>query len=179
MSIDVGSKIRKIRLQEQMTLQELAQRCGCSKSMLSKIENSVASPSIATLSKISKALGIKMCNLLDESNSQTCVFTSLSSLDDDSFIKSNEGYRFAPLAANFVNNSMTPLLIRGKIGEVIKHELVHNGEEFVMVLKGELIFQVGNTEYKMKEKDCIYFNSTEKHGMIPLTETVEYLDVVL
>lgn len=179
MSISIGTKIRKIRLQEQMTLQELSQRCGCSKSMLSKIENSVANPSIATLSKIAKALGIKMSNLLDESNDQNCVFMSAASLDDDSFIKSTEGYEFAPLAVNYINNSMMPLLIHAKAGEVIEHELVHNGEEFVMVLRGELLFRVGNTEYTMKERDCIYFSSTEKHGMMPLTDTVEYLDVVL
>lgn len=177
--MDIGIKIKKIRTLENLTLQELADKCGCSKSMLSKIENSAANPSIATLSKIAKALKIKMSILLDDEGTQTCVFTPAESLSSDAFIKSEYGYIFAPLATNYLDSSMTPLLTRGKAGEVTEHHLSHNGEEFIMMLKGEMLFQVGETEYHMKERDCIYFSSLEKHGMKPLTEDIEYLDIVI
>lgn len=177
--MDIGIKIKKIRILENLTLQDLADRCGCSKSMLSKIENSAANPSIATLSKIAKALNIKMSMLLDDEGTETCVFVPAESLKSDAFIKSEHGYIFAPLAANYLDNSMTPLLTRGRLGEVAEHHLTHNGEEFIMMLKGEMMFQVGNMEYHMRERDCIYFSSLEKHGMKPLTEDIEYLNVVI
>lgn len=176
--MDIGIKIKKIRILQNLTLQELSEKCGCSKSMLSKIENSAANPSIATLSKIAKALQIKMSVLLDEEDMGTCVYTAAGSLRPEAFITSEHGYVFAPLASNYLDSSMMPLLIRGNIHDVQEHCVTHNGEEFIMMLKGEMIFHVGGVDHHMKPGDSLYFSSLEKHGMRPLTENVEYLNMV-
>ena len=178
-TVNLGSKIKRKRLQEQMTLQMLADRSCCSKSMLSKIENSNVNPSIATLSRIAKALNIPLSSLLDENDEPMSVFTPASQIDAKSFITSETGYDYLSLAASFMDNSMTPLLVRGKKGKVVKHEMVHNGEEFIMVLHGEMRFYLDDKTYIMKEHDSVYFNATQKHGMLPISDEVEYIDIVL
>ena len=177
--INVGSSIRKLRLQQKLTLQELASECDCSKSLLSKIENSIINPSLGSLSQIAKALGVKMSVLLEEEDSHDCVFTAAANLEDKNFFKTDKGYSCFAFAANNVQKEMAPILVRGKAGEVLPHSLVHLGEEFILMLKGKMVFTVGGVEYTMTPGDSIYFNALESHGMMPLTDEIEYLDINL
>ena len=66
--MDLGIKIRKIRLQNKLTQQDIADQCGFTKGLLSKIENGSVVPPIATLTKLSKALGVKMSTLIDDAD---------------------------------------------------------------------------------------------------------------
>ena len=62
---DLGKKIRLLRRQRALTLQELAKQTGLSISFLSEIERGLSQPSMASLKKIRKALGISLLNLQD------------------------------------------------------------------------------------------------------------------
>ena len=62
----IGKKIKQVRLRQQKTQQQIADECGISKSLLSKIENGQTSSAVATLSRISDALGIPLSWVLDD-----------------------------------------------------------------------------------------------------------------
>src|SRR5699024_4852564 len=69
----MGIKIKQLRLRQQKTQQEIADECGISKSLLSKIENGQTSSAIATLSKISKELDVPLAWLLEDTQEQSVV----------------------------------------------------------------------------------------------------------
>src|SRR5690625_7919045 len=69
----MGIKIKQLRLRQQKTQQEIADECGISKSLLSKIENGQTSSAIATLSKISKELDVPLAWLLEDTPEQSLV----------------------------------------------------------------------------------------------------------
>jgi transcriptional regulator with XRE-family HTH domain len=64
--LQVGDRIRILRMNQKRTLQEIADACELSKSMISKIENNHTVPSIATLVKIASALGTNLASLLEQ-----------------------------------------------------------------------------------------------------------------
>jgi quercetin dioxygenase-like cupin family protein len=72
---------------------------------------------------------------------------------------------------------MQPFLFVAKKGEVVPHQLSHEGEEFIYIIRGEMKMQVGEIEYHLKEGDSLYFDALQKHGIMPVSEIVTYLDV--
>ena len=55
--MDIGAKIKLLRIKNQLTLEELANRSELTKGFLSQVERNLTSPSIATLEDILEALG--------------------------------------------------------------------------------------------------------------------------
>src|SRR5579872_7175280 len=62
----IGATVRRARLASNLKLQELADRCGLSKALLSRIENDKINPSISSLHEIAGALGINLSGLFGE-----------------------------------------------------------------------------------------------------------------
>jgi quercetin dioxygenase-like cupin family protein len=60
---------------------------------------------------------------------------------------------------------------------VKQHELSHEGEEFIYVIEGEMKMTLGDTEYLLKAGDSMYFNCLQKHGIMPVSDEVKYLDI--
>ncbi|GAF66896.1 putative transcriptional regulator [Bacillus sp. TS-2] len=175
---DLGMKIRRIRKQQNRTLEEVSSLCGFTKSLLSKIENGATTPPIATLMKISEALGVTVSDLLEDNKESGTVFTQTDSYKDpDSWIKTENGYSFYAFATRRQDKIMQPYYFVAKKGEVKKHVLSHNGEEFLFVLEGQMKYRVGSIEYTLGPGDSIYFTSLEEHTLTPISEEVKYLAV--
>lgn len=160
-----------------MTLQEVANACGFTKSLLSKIENGVVIPPVATLSKIAKALGVKISTLVEEGQNIESVYIPSSMINNENQVKSEKGYSFFAFASEYCNKKMQPFLFQAKKGEVREHNLSHEGEEFIYMIEGEMKFKIGAIEYVLKPGDGLYFNSAEEHGVIPLTDEIKYLNI--
>lgn len=133
-------------------------------------------PSVATLVKIATALGTTISGLLEQDNSKQTIITrhneSLKRL-----VKTDKGYCIYPYASEFQGKKMQPFLFVARKDEVVPHQLSHEGEEFVFVVEGILKMQVGDTEYLLHAGDSLYFNALHKHGILPVTDEVKYLDI--
>lgn len=174
--MDLGSKIRKIRKQQNRNLSDIAAVCGFSKSLLSKIENGRTVPPIATLMKIADALGTKVSVLLEDQDEFGSIYTSQEK-SLNKLVKTEKGYSFYPFAVERPQKKMQPYLFVARKGEVKRNTFSHTGEEFVYVLEGEMIYIVGKSEYFLSPGDSVYFDSTEGHQLKPITEEVKYLAV--
>jgi len=64
--MDIGKKIKTIREAKGMTAKEVISNVGMGAPMYSRIENGVNEPSLSTLEKITKALGVKLSDLFDD-----------------------------------------------------------------------------------------------------------------
>jgi transcriptional regulator with XRE-family HTH domain len=172
----VGLSIRRIRISQKKTIQDLADQSDLSKSMISKIENNKALPSIAAIVKIATALRIKVGNLMEADATTNTEFTIEKEVNSN-LKKTSKGYNIFPFAQKVHHKKMQPFIFTAVKGEVKRHSLMHDGEEFIYVLEGSLKIMVGRVEYLLHNGDSLYFNSLEPHGIIPESDFVKYLDI--
>ena len=80
--MQIGAKVRRLRTQRGLTMEELADRCELSKGFISLLERDLTSPSIATLSDILECLGTDLAGFFDERPEEKVCYT-----DEDMFVK--------------------------------------------------------------------------------------------
>ena len=174
--LNIGDRIKMLRITQKRTMQDIAEASDLSKSMISKIENNKTIPSVAALVKIANSLGTNISNLLEQDGWVNAIITSRQKAQEN-LTTTEKGYSIYPYASEYHEKKMQPFLFVAKKGEVIPHELSHEGEEFIYVIKGQMKMQVGEVSYLLKIGDSLYFNSVQKHGIMPVSEEVMYLDI--
>lgn len=174
---DLGARIQKLRKRQHRTLESIADECGFTKSLLSKIERSRTMPPIATLMKIAAALGVEIGDLLSQESSPGAVHTLARDLPEEALTKTDKGYRFHLFAGRHTEKLMQPFLIVAKKGEIKAGPLSHGGEEFIYVLSGEMAYRVGQVDYRLGAGDSLYFDSEQPHDLQPVSDKVVYLAV--
>ena len=172
----IGDRIRILRVSQKRTLQEFADLCGLSKSMISKIENNKTMPSVATLVKIAHNLGSTISSLMENDGWAKAIFTARTDAENK-LVPTEKGYSIFPYASDYHDKKMQPFLFVAKKGEVKPHLLSHEGEEFIYIIDGEMKMQIGDTQYTLKTGDSMYFNTIQKHGILPISDVVTYLDI--
>ncbi|MBC7913252.1 MAG: helix-turn-helix transcriptional regulator [Pyrinomonadaceae bacterium] len=177
-NLQIGDRIKLLRVSQKRTLQEIADASDLSKSMISKIENNKAVPSVAALVKISQVLGTNISNLLEHDGFLNAIVTSKQK-SEENLTTTDKGYSIFPFASEYHEKKMQPFLFVARKGEVKPHQLSHEGEEFIYILKGEMKMQVGEIEYNLKDGDSLYFNTLQKHGIMPVSNEVIYLDIFI
>jgi transcriptional regulator with XRE-family HTH domain len=176
-AILVGPRIQKIRLRQNRTLDEIARKCGFTKSLLSKIERERTVPPIATLMKIADSLGVRLSDLLTQNGGDSTVFTPAAALADGQLTVTEKGYLFHLFAAGRAEKLMQPFVFVARKGHIKPGALSHRGEEFIHVLSGRMLFRVGAADYRLGPGDSLYFDSEEEHDLQAITDKVVYLAI--
>lgn len=174
--LNIGDRIKSLRVAQKRTMQEIAEASDLSKSMISKIENNKTIPSVAALVKIAKALGTNISGLLEQEGWVNAIHIKGYKAKEN-LTPTEKGYMIFPYASEYHGKKMQPFLFVARKGEVVPHEVSHEGEEFVYVIKGKMKMQVGDTEYLLNTGDSLYFNAVQKHGIMPVSDEVTYLDI--
>jgi transcriptional regulator with XRE-family HTH domain len=161
----MGQKIRQLRLDSRLTLEEAAERTGCTPGFLSQVERNQAVPSISMLYAIAQALGVKVTHFFPRVIPGTKVVRA-----DEREIFRFEGssIAYSLLSAKFPGRKLEPLLvyIDPTDGVLPSDEFrSHPGEEFYYVLEGVLRLRVGDVIYDLNPGDSLHFKSTVKHRM--------------
>ena len=159
--MDIGSKIRELRILNGLTQEELADRSELSKGFISQLENDVTSPSIATLEDILQCLGMTISEFFsrDAEPPQT-VFG-----EEDYFEKKDDelGNATTWIIPNAQKNIMEPIRLSLKAEGSTYPDNPHEGEEFGYVLKGEIVIELGKERYKAKAGESFYYTPDRKH----------------
>lgn len=181
-SLDIGRQVRNLRNQRDLTLQELSELTGLSKPNLSQIENNIVTPPIATLLKISTALGVPI-GIFFQKNSQEANMVVVRKEDRYGIAKgphiSHIGYQYEPLAYPKAQKNMEPFIVhmeQREAGDIVFNN--HKGEEFLFVLEGELEFRYGEEIVILAEGDSLYFDSSIPHGYRGIKGTAKTLAVI-
>lgn len=174
--MELGSKIRKLRKEQNRSLDDIAKACGFTKSLLSKIENGKSVPPIGTLIKIAEALGTKISVLLDDNDLNGTVYTPQAK-SMEKMVQTDKGYSFSAIAAERPEKLMQPFYFVAKKGKAGKRTFSHVGQEFIYVLEGAMIYYVGKEAYTLNAGDSLYFDSVENHNYTLITDEVKYLSV--
>lgn len=160
--VNIGEKIRRLRMQCGLTQQELADRTELSKGYISQLERETTSPSIATLVDLLEALGTNLSEFFSEKDQETIVFRP-----DDAFEKSDEilGNCIRWLVPNAQKNAMEPILLTIEPGGRTTEDNPHSGEEFGFVLSGSVVLHMGTQRLRVRRGDSFYFSSDTFHSL--------------
>jgi transcriptional regulator with XRE-family HTH domain len=166
---EIGKRIHQYRLQNNFTLQELADKTGYSKGYLSKVEKSGKAPPVATLSVIARELGVSVSVILGEETSDASICLVR---EDERMLMARTGeefgYAYEALANPYPNKHMEPFILTYPSDDALTHTFQHDGEEMLFVLQGKMRFKYGNREYMLDKGDCIYFDSSIAHTGEPV-----------
>jgi len=158
--VPVGKRVKKARLQQKMTLSDVANQTGMSTDYLKKLEAGKEIPPVGTLLQIARALAIDSMLLLKED-------------EDGAVDKRKEAY--AKRTANYAYETLTPgaekkhlKAFRVTVDPMQDHSGVgyqHEGEEFAYVLAGKIEITVGDHVNVLGQGESLHFNSAIKHHM--------------
>ena len=165
--MDIGQKIKKLRVQKGLTLEELASRSELTKGFLSQLERDLTSPSISTLNDILEALGSSLSEFFMEEKEEKVVFQK-----SDFFIDERDDYTINWIVPNTQKNSMEPILIEIPMGGSSFELEPHSGEEFGYVLEGNVTLVCGDKKYTIKKGETFYMNGKNFHYIENTKKTV-------
>ncbi|WP_077297071.1 helix-turn-helix domain-containing protein [Virgibacillus pantothenticus] len=166
---NIGAKIKQMRLRAKKTQQQVADECGISKSLLSKIENGQTASAIATLSKISEALKVPLSWLLDDHEDRDLVLLPRNKrqfkVGDD-----NMGYSYELLAnrSQFTGVEPTIVHVTPRDMNVREESYTHSQDEFIYVLEGAIHLRYEGKKHYMEQGDSAYFKGDKPHLFIPV-----------
>lgn len=158
--MNIGDKIKQLRLRLGLTQEELADRTELSKGFISQLERDLTSPSITTLMDILEALGTNAAAFFSERAAEKVVFGA-----DEMFVKedSQAGITVRFLVTSSQKNQLEPILVKLAPGGSSYLDDPHDGEEFGYLLSGSLTLFLGSRSYKLKKGDSFYFRPLDVH----------------
>ena len=166
--VRVGERIKVLREQKNLSLKELADLTGFSTALLSQMENHLVSPSLGTMTKLAKALGVRVSDFLGETVGEPFAIVRKDERKTVSRFASKEGvkygYSYESLGFEKKNRHMEPFIVTLEPATVKNSKTsVHDGEEFIFVLEGEMEVILGNHTDILHQGDSIYYDSNIPH----------------
>jgi transcriptional regulator with XRE-family HTH domain len=162
----IGKRIRQARLSQGFTQQELADKCGFTKSLLSKIENGQTASAVATLSKIAIHLKTPLAWFLEEDRNDYLVLSPQG--QRTSKLGSKEmGYLYETLANRSRFSKIEPVLVTVPVDMPTTEPFTHPEEEFIYIVSGTIILYYDGDKHILEEGDTAYFAGSKPHIFLP------------
>jgi transcriptional regulator with XRE-family HTH domain len=167
--ITIGTQLRAIRTSNKLTLDETSKLTGLARSTLSKIENDQTSPTFTVMKKLASGFNIELPQLFTKPKESKITGRRDITLNEQGSPHATLTYEHELLAVQLRNKKMMPYKSRiharnfEHFGEWIHHE----GEEFLLVLEGEV--QLLTEFYEpatLTEGDSAYYDATMGHLVI-------------
>ena len=166
--IRVGEKVKVLREKKSVSLKELADLTGFSTALLSQVENHLVSPSLGTMIKLAKALGVRVGDFFGETEGEPFAIVRKDERKAVSRFASKEGvrygYSYESLGFEKKNRHMEPFIVTLEPATIKTSKTsVHDGEEFIFVLEGEMEVILGTHTDVLYPGDSIYYDSNIPH----------------
>lgn len=160
--MDIGKRMKELRVFYGLTQQELADRAELTKGFISQLERNQNTPSVSTLLDIIQCLGTTPAEFFAESGPEQIVFKK-----EDYFEKVDEDAQTVIewVVPNAQKNSMEPIRLTIKPGGVSEELPPCEGEEFGYVLKGAVRLVFGTQKYSLRAGESFAFCATKRHRL--------------
>lgn len=182
LEVAIGRQVRAFRTQLNMKVVELAKQASVSPGMLSKIENGLTSPSLATLKALSQALNVPV----------TAFFRKYEEERDVSFVRKGQGVRIERRGTRAGHQY---LLLGHTVGKQVFVEpylislteesdvfplFQHAGVEFIHMLEGQVTYRHGDKTYELTPGDSLFFDADAPHGPEELIKVpIRFLSIII
>ncbi len=166
LEVAIGQQVRALRKRLNLTVANVAKQAKLSSGMLSKIENGLTSPSLATLSALAHALNVPV----------TSFFRGYEEQRDVTMIKAGEGlvierrgsgagHQYQLLGHTIGKPySIEPYVISISDMSEVFPVFQHAGTELIYMLEGKVAYRHANKTYELEPGDSLFFDAEASHG---------------
>ena len=181
LEVAIGREVREFRRKLDMTVVDLARQADLSAGMLSKIENGMTSPSLATLRALSHALQVPV----------TAFFRRYEEERHATFVPAGggltverrgtrAGHQYQLLGHTLRKDlAVEPYLITLTAESDVFPLFQHGGVEFLYMLEGEVSYRHGDKTYTLTPGDSLFFDADAPHGPDELRKLpIRFLSVI-
>jgi transcriptional regulator with XRE-family HTH domain len=160
-SVDVGTRLRQLREERNMSMRSLATASSLSANALSMIERGKTSPSVSTLYKLADAMGVPITTFFGEPTTKQQVI----------YVRSQERARvpfsrgvWEGLGGEQFSGRVEPFMLTLESGASSgPHTMIHSGHEFVFCLRGQLEYHVEKQIFTLDPGDSLLFAAQLNH----------------
>ncbi len=162
----IGGRLKKIREEKGLTIDQLSQLTGFDQEMLTRIESGADCPQLGTVIKLSKALDSALQRLISDEGEHLYVVTRQDERKEITRSTTKRGqraaYTYMSLAPEVKGRHMEPLIVELE-AMPDEERSIHQGDEFIYVLQGEVTLDIGDDHFELRPGDSAYYLSTTPH----------------
>ena len=159
--MNIGEKIKNLRLAQGLTQEDLANRADLTKGFISLLERDLQSPSLDTMELILNALDTNAGEFFAEEGRDVVVFNRKQRVT----IEEEDGVKREVLIAAAQDREVDMLLVTIAPGAGTEPERAHYGDECGIVLMGKIIINLGKEAYSAQAGDAFYYTANKKHSL--------------
>ena len=158
----LSARLRQARQMRAMTLQVLADAAGCSESLLSKIENGKACPSLPMLNRLVKALDMSMGWMFDDRESKAPVIYRAG--DVPTLPVADHAITIERVIPDTDRHDLRANIVHVEAGASCEGEHQHSGEETGYLLDGQIELMIDGRPHRLKSGDAFAFHADQPHS---------------
>ncbi|MDW5562130.1 MAG: cupin domain-containing protein [Methanomassiliicoccus sp.] len=163
----LGNRLKTYRERLGLSVEDLAKNAGIDAALVNNIENGTVYPAIGVLVKLSRALGQRLGTFMDDQFIPDPLIVRAAGRKEATTPHHGAGpgnYHYYPLGKGKTDRHMEPMYI--EIEPTSESSLSsHEGEEFIIVVSGEIELTYGKEMYRLKAGDSMYYNSVVPHDV--------------
>ncbi|MDF2504303.1 cupin domain-containing protein [Clostridium sp.] len=172
----ISSNLKRLRGERKLSLSKLSELSGVSKVMLGQIERRESNPTINTIWKISKGLKVPYTCLIDEHISNAILVKKQDTIEQ---LSENGKYRvYNYFSTNNKRNFELFTAILDIKSSYYSEGHGEKSEEYILIVHGELILDIADKEYILKNGDSIQFDSSKPHRYINNSNAIVEMVVI-
>jgi transcriptional regulator with XRE-family HTH domain len=177
----LGTRIRTYRERLGMSVEDLAKNAGVDADVVRRAEDGNIYPPLGVLIRLSRSLGQRLGTFMDDQvREDPIIVRNDERREETAAHKEGAGgeYHYYPLGKGKTDRHMEPLFIVIEPGED-RSSSSHEGEELVIVVRGDVELMYGQRKYHLQAGDSMYYNSVVPHHLGAANgESAEILAVV-
>jgi len=161
----LGMRVRTYRKKLGLTVDELAKNAGLDAALVHNIEEGETYPAIGVLVRLSRALGQRLGTFMDDQFQEDPLIVRREDRKEEALPHRGSGpdnYHYLPLGKGKTDRHMEPFYIKIEPSET-KELSSHEGEEFIIVVSGEVRLTYGQNTFQLRAGDSMYYNSVVPH----------------
>lgn len=160
----IGKKLRSLRKEQGLTLEDLSRKSGIALATLSRMENEKMAGTVEAQNRICEALGTSLSTLYGELEALTKTVENTTTEGRIEHRPLSAGVKVELLVSKTRSKNMLPVLLTlAPGGETPKEQCGHGTEKFVYAMSGNFEAEIGELTYGMKRGDSLYFDASLSH----------------
>lgn len=156
----LAKRLRDRRIALGLTLKDVARSAGLSVGFISQIERGISTPSLASLVAVSRALNQPVGEFLSQPAGDEPITRRG---DRPNYAIEGSTLTYERLSATFPGSVLNSVIIHEPPGHRVE-AIVHEGEEMMFVLEGEITMDVGDAHTVLYAGDSVHFRSDQPHS---------------
>jgi len=175
----IAQRLHGLRESLDLTTEELALKCGVSQPEYEKYESGNSDIPMSFLCEVAQTFGVETTALISGNDPHSLAYF-VTRKGTGTSVERYKAYKYQSLAHGFRNAKAEPFEVTVEPNDQTFHLNSHLGQEFNLILEGNMQLQIGGNDITLYEGDSIYFDSTKPHGMKALNgKKVKFLAVII